>query len=137
DVLLVHPQDRAVRPHNTVVTFQDDGPLVAELHHLRVSDTHAELTGRAQAEVFVDLLVGQVLQRRLEYVCRRAAAGRQPPSSPGAAIEGELRLGTGEAELAGCVDVVPGRAVATQHTQSVGDVRLVPGLDRTRRRRLG
>src|SRR6185503_1326415 len=94
-------------------------------------DAHAKAFGRAQAQMLVDLLVSEVFQRRLEDVGGRVASGRQPPLSLGTAVEGELRLDPGQAELAGPVDVVPGGPVTAEHPEPMGDVCLVPRLDRT------
>ncbi|MDQ1733442.1 MAG: hypothetical protein QOK10_3601 [Pseudonocardiales bacterium] len=63
---------------------------------------------------------------RLEDVRGRVPpTGHAPLRGVRVEVQGELRLGTGEGELAGLVAVGPGRAVEDQAVQAAADVLLV------------
>lgn len=59
-------QDRAVVPHDPVVPPFDEHALLVERLNRRGCGAQAEVAGGRQAEVLVDVEVGQVGDRRLE-----------------------------------------------------------------------
>lgn len=99
EVLLMDPDD--LTPHlPPVVTVDDYGRLVPEPDDLRPDNKQPGTSGGVEAEVFVQVVVVKPGDRRLEDVGGRGGAGWNTPA-PILENQSRLRLGSGEAELAG------------------------------------
>jgi hypothetical protein len=119
EVFLMHANDRAAhRP--AVVTIHDDGGLVAEVGDPRARGDEPRPAGRIEAEVLIQIVIVEAGNRRLEDVRRGRRTGRDTPA-PVLEEKGGLRLGSGEAELAGEGLAEPGRRVQPELPKALRD----------------
>jgi len=116
-ILLMDPDD--LTPHlPPVVTVDDDGGLVPEPADLRPGSNQPGTSGGVEAEVLVQVVVVKPGDRRLEDVGGRGGAGWNTPT-PILEEQSRLRLGSGEAELAGEGPAEPGRGVFAKVPQAL------------------
>src|ERR1700675_2079719 len=105
---------------DAIVSFDDNGDFIFEMHDCRIGNGHAECSRKLQAEMFILGMAVELAGWWFEDVGRRNAAGGKPP----AAIEeqqGSFGLRARQTELSGIAGKPPRGVVGAQGTQPLSN----------------
>src|ERR1700676_4756178 len=100
---------------DAIVSFDDNGDFIFEMHDCRIGNGHAECSRKLQTEMFILGMAVELARWRFENVGgHNAAGGKLPP-----AIEekkGSFGLRARQTELSGIAGKTPRGVVGTQGT---------------------
>jgi hypothetical protein len=121
-ILLVHPVHVPL-PDDSVVAVDDERPPAGEGHDAGQGYRQPEDSRGPHRQMLVQILAGQICDRRFEDMGRGLRAGRSEPVLP-VEVQSDFRLSAGQGELPGICLHAPAAGVVPQFAQSLPDLRV-------------